>query len=112
MPFGSGYLVKLQMKGEDATGGLQFKITATQSVPSRPANLAFITLTGRRIHVQTRLDDRVIAVKRITQNLEGMPPDQQGFVHTEKDLEGSMPSLAALKANRHRYEHLRILRCT
>lgn len=98
MPIGEGYTIEAQLTGEECRGGLQFEITPSVFVPPKKVrmyidsgieyfNVKVKTLTGKTITIPCDPTDTVLALKMRVQDCEGIPPDQQRFIHYTRQLE-------------------------
>jgi hypothetical protein len=94
-PYGDGYSVEAQLKGDDVYGGIQFEVTPAIRDPATapidwdnlaplgtPGNMQVYvkTLSGKSIPIKTDPSDCVFDVKRRIQIAEGIPSDQQYLI--------------------------------
>jgi len=83
-PVGSGYSVEAQLTGADTVAGLQFEIIPTERIPQILVKM----LTGETVTFDVRLPCLVDDIKRMIEELSGIPVDRQRLIFSGKALEG------------------------
>lgn len=94
MPTGSGYSVEAQLTGQETTSGLLFEVTPSKLVVqpgwTTPEEVYVKTLTGKTICVPVLPSTTIAGLKDMIQAKEGIPPDQQRIIFTNKELENEL----------------------